>query len=302
MDNVTHSLFGLALARAGLAQRHGRGTTALLVIASNIPDLDAILLLTSGESAAWLRRTHTHCVTGGPILALALGIAWWLASRKRMPLRTAAGLALLGVGGHVGMDLLNSYGVVALWPFSEGRYELAWVYIIDLALLGILLAPLLMRRLLREREARWNRVALALVLIYLAACAGSRARAEWLLREHLQREGTEASFTYVFPEALGPHRWRAVARDGDRWRLWLVHVLDSRLELAREDVTQEGDPLVEGVRSTERARDVEHFFKAPVWTLHESRTRATCIDLRFISIVIGRGTPFEYEFDVPESP
>lgn len=299
MDNVTHSLFGAVLARAGFAQRHGRGTTALLVVASNIPDLDAILLLTHGESAAWLRRTHTHCVTGGPVLALLLGLAWWLGSRKRIPLRVTCGLSLLGVAGHVGLDLLNSYGVVALWPFTIRRFELAWVYIIDLAMLAILLSPLLLRRWLRSREARLHQVVLVLFLAYVAACAAGRARAGALLRAELAREGITPSFTWVFPEALGPHRWRAVARDGDRWRTWLVHVLDGRMELGREDVTQEGDAAVARVRQTRRARDVERFFKAPVWTLDESRTRATCVDLRFVSLVIERGSPFEYEFEVP---
>ena len=141
MDNLTHSLFGAVLARSGLAQRHGRGTTALLVIASNLPDLDAILLLTHGESSAWLRRTHSHSILGAPILALALGLCWWAATRGRIRLPAACAMALLGVAGHVGLDLLNSYGVVALWPFSLHRYELAWVYIIDLAMLALLAAP-----------------------------------------------------------------------------------------------------------------------------------------------------------------
>jgi len=301
VDNLTHSLFGAVIARSGLAQRHGRGTTALLVVASNLPDLDAILLLTHGESAAWLRRTHSHSVLGAPLLALALGLCWWAATRGRIRLPIACGLALLGVAGHVGLDLLNSYGVVALWPFSLRRYELAWAYIIDLAMLALLAAPLILRGVLKRRvtEPRIHRMALAMFALYLATCAAARARADVLLQRELASQGTVASFTYVFPEALGPHRWRAVARDGDRWRMWLVHVVGGRLELVREEVTEENDPAIEAVRATPRARAIEHFFKAPVWHV-DPQGHATCADLRFFSAVFPRGNPFTYEFELPQ--
>jgi inner membrane protein len=208
MDNLTHSLFGLALARSGLAERAGPGATALLVVASNIPDVDAILLFTDGADAAWLRRTHTHCLLGASVLALVLGLAWWAAGRRRMALPHALGLAFLGVLGHVGMDLLNSYGVVALWPFSHERFELAWVFIIDLAMLAILIAPLLLARPLSGRVSATtlSRAALVALAAYISCCGLARAHASAILADLLAREGARPTLTYVFPEALGPHR------------------------------------------------------------------------------------------------
>src|SRR5690349_5464377 len=124
MDNLTHTLTGIVLARSGLSARYGRGTTLLLALASNVPDTDAVLIF-GGRNFAPSRRTLTHSVVGAPILALLL--AWAL---KRacpdMPFRTRALLALLGAGLHVFMDLLNSYGVELLYPFSRARHELAW--------------------------------------------------------------------------------------------------------------------------------------------------------------------------------
>lgn len=304
VDNLTHSLLGLALGRAGLADRFGKGSTALLVVASNIPDVDAVAMLLWRDEAAWLRRTHTHCIVGGPIVALLLGLTWWAASRGRMKLPVALGLSLLGVGGHVLLDLFNSYGVVALWPFSLERFELAWVYIIDLALWAILLAPIILARVLRSRlpPTRIYQGALAAFTLYVAVCAAGHWCSGALLQQRLSSEGTRASFTCVFPEALGPHRWRAVARDGQRLRVWLVHPVDGRMDLVGEFMTQDDDPRLAAIRTTARARSVERFFKAAVWTVDPDGTRATCLDLRFMSAVIDRGrAPFEYEFKLGSS-
>ena len=50
MDNLTHSLFGLTLARTPL-RKAGRGVTTTLVLASNAPDIDIVAAGTPlGES------------------------------------------------------------------------------------------------------------------------------------------------------------------------------------------------------------------------------------------------------------
>ena len=49
MDNVTHTLFALTLARTPLG-RAGRGTTMALVLASNAPDIDIVATVGGGPS------------------------------------------------------------------------------------------------------------------------------------------------------------------------------------------------------------------------------------------------------------
>lgn len=54
MDNVTHTMLGVALARAELAQRLGKGTTLVMVVASNLPDVDALwVMLGVVEPLGW---------------------------------------------------------------------------------------------------------------------------------------------------------------------------------------------------------------------------------------------------------
>jgi hypothetical protein len=78
--------------------------------------------------------------------------------------------------------------------------------------------------------------------------------------------------------------------------MWLLHVT-GEAELVHEAQTAAEDPDVRAVRASPRGRDVERFFKAPVWTVDAARTQATCTDLRFFSVVLGGRRPtFKYEF------
>ena len=69
MDNVTHTLFALTLARTPLGCG-GRGATAALVLASSAPDIDIVATL--GGSASYLtwHRGPTH----GPLGVVGLGV------------------------------------------------------------------------------------------------------------------------------------------------------------------------------------------------------------------------------------
>src|ERR1700726_742078 len=63
MDNVTHTLFALTLARTPLG-RAGRGTTATLVLASNAPDLDVVATAHGARSYLTWHRGETLAVRG----------------------------------------------------------------------------------------------------------------------------------------------------------------------------------------------------------------------------------------------
>ena len=115
-------------------------------------------------------------------------------------------------------------------------------------------------------------------------------------------------FSYVFPEPLGPHRWRGVVRIGDTYRIYLIHSLSDRVEWVGPEQTALGNPAVESARATVLGRRLEWFFKAPVWTVEDNTALAglssnnsvvvSVHDLRFRSLVIKRDGFFVYRFRV----
>ncbi|HZN03777.1 MAG TPA: metal-dependent hydrolase, partial [Candidatus Polarisedimenticolia bacterium] len=296
MDPITHTLLGAGLANGLFRERVGRAALPTLLLASNLPDLDGIVHLTSDPYAVLMRRTFGHSLFLLPFWALAL--AWILGRRYReVPLRTLYGMTLAGVAGHLLFDLINSFGVVLFWPLSDVRPELAWVFIIDFVLTGLLALPLALALLprLRPRLRSLSRGALAAVAIYLVACGAARWRAETLLEASAP---SGADFAYVFPEPLGPHRWRGVVRSPGRYDLFLIRPLVGQVEprgTVRNDLD---DPRVAAARQTTDGRRLERFFKAPVWQV-EASAAVSAWDLRFKPLVVDRRAVFRYTLVPP---
>jgi hypothetical protein len=242
-----------------------------------------------------MRRTFGHALWLLPLWSA--GLAWLLGRRYRhLKYGAVFGMVLLGASVHILFDLINSFGVVLFWPFSSVRPELAMVFIIDFILTGLLALPLLflMARPLRAHLERMSRLALLCVSLYLALCGMSRARAAGIL-ERAAAGATPPEFTYVFPEPLGPHRWRGVVRRGTRYDVYLILAFSGTATLEETVTTETGDPRVAAARATPFGRRLGVFFKAPVWRMDGEVP--TVYDLRFETLVLKR--PPVFKFRIP---
>jgi hypothetical protein len=96
LDNLTHSLFAMTLARTPLG-RAGRGTTAALLLASNAPDIDSITAVGGLPNYLVWHRGPTHGLLG--ILGLGVVTAGIVQTARRyVPRhRTAADDAPFGM-------------------------------------------------------------------------------------------------------------------------------------------------------------------------------------------------------------
>ena len=193
MDPLTHSLFGAALADTGAGRRTALATTTL-ILAANLPDVDALTYLAGGDTALYLRRGWTHGVLAMAVLpaVLAATVAtldrWWQRrspsdSRPAASFRHLLPLAYLGVISHPILDWLNTYGVRFLMPFDDSWFYGDTLFIIDpwlwLALGG---AVFLRHSSSRRGLLAWSALAAVTTAIVFA---GSRddpaARALWLI-------------------------------------------------------------------------------------------------------------------------
>ena len=181
MDNLTHSLVGLAAAKAGL-ERLSPGATALCVLAANSPDADIVTLI----GGRWLylqnHRGLTHSIVGTIALALALplvfhGVAWLIARlRKREPATRLRGLMIASIivtASHPLLDWTNNYGVRLLLPWNSRWFYGDLVFIMDpvfwLVLGG---AAFLVTSRTKNQIATWCAIALVPSMLVFFGPAG----------------------------------------------------------------------------------------------------------------------------------
>jgi membrane-bound metal-dependent hydrolase YbcI (DUF457 family) len=293
MDNITHTLIGVGLAKAGLSQRYGRGTTLLLAIASNIPDIDVAVLFSSNPLAFLWRRTPTHSVLGASIIAVLLAAFFrWI--YPNLSWRAVIGLSVLGIVGHVFADLWNSYGVVMFWPFSWRRVDLSWVFIIDLAIWGILVVSLIAGLVARaHQEAIW-RVGLSVLAVYLGVCASARQLAHATLTEQATRDGLAPAAMYFYPEPFGPQRFRGVVQEPGRYSVYLIRPFQKKAELLEKIDATSPEPFVAAARASDAGRKLDSFFSTPVWRAASDGQAGEVYGLGFRSKVLDRRRPFYF--------
>jgi inner membrane protein len=139
MDNLTHSLVGLAAAKAGL-ERLSPGATLACVLAANAPDLDILAVLGGKWFYLHHHRGITHSFVGTLALAVLIPVLFYGVDlliariRKRPPSVMFLGLliaSLIVSASHPLMDWTNNYGVRPLLPWSGDWYYGDLVFIID---------------------------------------------------------------------------------------------------------------------------------------------------------------------------
>lgn len=183
MDNVTHALLGVLLARAALPWVGSlRGALWAAILASEAPDLDLVLSpFFEDTRLGYLvhHRGHTHTLVGAAVLAVgcAAFARWRDPAARPGPLLA---LAFVGAFLHLGADAWNSYGVHPFWPFANGWHYGDMIFILE-PLLWLGLLPLAVATA-TGRLARIGLGALGLVLAGITAVGlGPLAAGAWLL-------------------------------------------------------------------------------------------------------------------------
>jgi membrane-bound metal-dependent hydrolase YbcI (DUF457 family) len=267
MDNLTHTLFALTLARTPLA-RAGRGTTAALVLASNVPDIDIVAVIRGADTYLRWHRGPTHGPLGmiglGLLVAalVRIGVPIFDKSSAEEPVATWPMLAAVSIVGtlcHVLMDFPTSYGSRILSPFDWHWFAVDWMPILDVYLLFILGAGLFFgsfSHAARRRNA-------AIVLALMAANYGLRGVAHQqalqtaprifgpLLPQPCDSASTQAHVVDYWPRAarttprdpqkrclvelaavptfFSPFKWRVIAHLSNAYEVHDVDLLDARL-------------------------------------------------------------------------
>lgn len=192
MDNLTHSLVGLAAAKTGL-ERLSPGATTLCVIAANAPDAD-IVVLAFADRWSFLQhhRGITHALVGTIVLSLLLPLFFYLGDLLISRLKRSArkvnfgGLLLASVivsATHPILDWTNNYGIRFLLPWNSRWFYGDLVFIVD-PVIWVLLgsACFLLTTRTRFQKFGWLLLAVVLTVLILWSPRAAGLPSPWLIR------------------------------------------------------------------------------------------------------------------------
>lgn len=302
MDNLAHGLFGAALGEAGLKEKTGLGL-ATLILAANLPDVDALGLLV-GENLAW-RRGWTH----GPVAMLVLPpllvgamVAFdrWQARRgtrppARLPIHVGWLFALAYIGwlSHPLLDFFNTYGIRLLMPFSERWFYGDTLFIIDVWLWSALaIGVWLTRRRRRQTAAHPRRpafAALATVTVYAAAMGAGSVAAERMTARTAEAQGLGPIGTVVAsPVPVNPFRRDMVFSTGTAYGFGEVQwtpAVQVRLDASRVPINMD-DPAIAEARRDKGVADFLYWSRLPFAAV-ERRPDATIVTISDARYAVG---------------
>lgn len=321
MDNVTHTLVGLALARTGLS-RLAPGATAVLLLSANAPDIDIVALFWGQFDYFKIHRGYTHSFVALPIMAAICVLVTlpFLRTRRRWIVLWALGC--IGVLSHLLLDWTNSYGIRLLLPFSSQWFHLDISSLTDTVVLVVLfLAAIwpwfsgLVSQEIGERPVRGRKsaiAALAFFALFEIARASLHARAQAELEARLYR-GENPIAVSALPHATNPLAWTGIVEMPDNFTRLPTNVMEN-LDPDRGQVFYKPkyDRAIKAALLTEPFRYFVYFARFPVWseepiTLPAGHgTRVELTDLRFgepgaggfhaVSLIDNRGVVLDSDF------
>lgn len=234
MDNLSHSLTGALAAKITEVQalstddvvKQKRVIFWLFVICANLPDIDVALgFLGDPIFSIKHHRGITHSLLFAPIFAL---LPAYLASRlsKINNLRVLWLTSFIGILLHIFFDLITPFGTQLLAPFSEARFALDWMFIIDPFFTGFLGLMLLFGKLFSTRRNLFVVLSAVFVVGWLSAEMICHRLAYRRVEKAISEAGVAASKISALPQPLSIFRWKGLAQTNDGVMQAFFSVLD----------------------------------------------------------------------------
>jgi inner membrane protein len=295
MDNLTHTLTGALLARAGLGRLSPRGVRIAL-LAANIPDIDVASLAGGGATYMMYHRWATHTLIALPIMAMLPVLLVALFCRTKLPWFRAWLLSLVCVASHLFLDFTNMYGIRLWLPFSDDWPALDITNVIDLWIWAILLAglvwPMLSGLVGSEIGAKSKPgtgaaiVALVLVAVYDAGRFVLHQRAVQTLESRVY-DGAAPRRAYAFPHFANPMRWEGWIETERSWQAIPVDLAtDFDPEPASVSWKADPHPAFKVAQELPIFQVMMKFARTPLWRVtpspdHAGANLVELVDLRF---------------------
>jgi inner membrane protein len=292
MDNLTHSLTGLMLSRAGLDRFYPRATL-VLILAANVPDIDFVTIVRGPLFYFEQHRGITHSIAALPVMALLPVLVACAIGRTMRGWAVAWGLSIVGVASHLLLDWTNTYGIRLLLPFSSQWFHLDLINLFDVIVWAVLLlgwlGPMMGKLVSGEIGAQSGTgrglavFALSFFLIYDFGRFLSHQRAIEILNSREYHDGPPIRVAAFPSSAVSPLEWQGWIERPDFVMRFTVNVLEQFDPTAGRILFKAAPgPAIEAARQAKPVAVFLRFAQYPLWSVtpQDSPAGASDVELR----------------------
>ena len=271
MDSLTQIALGAAVGTAVLGRKVGARAALWGAVCGTLPDLDVLVPYGDPVRDFTFHRAESHSLVW--LTVASPFIAWVIARLNRSAgasFREWWLLAWLALVTHPLLDAFTIYGTQLLAPFSNARFALPGLGIIDP---GYTVPLLLALGLAIARPwAHASRIAvyaaLACSTIYLFYGLAQNAKVDAMARAQLEREGVAAAQVRVYTTIFQPWLRRITVDDAEGVRVGFASPFQSGA-IAWTCYARGRDRAVDVVLATPQGRIFEWFAGGHLWAVVE---------------------------------
>ena len=235
MDPISQAALGAVVAQGVAQHKLGYRAAGIGALVGAMPDIDVIWSF-SGDYFDQLvaHRGITHSLFFAPVIGPPIAWLIWRFEARSSPgkpernrLRAWTAAIVAAIWSHPLLDLLTPYGTQLLLPFSNARFAINAMPIIDPVYTLTLLGGLLIAGWLHRSRARAIALfTLTITSAYLGYGWLLNVQAEEFAVDQLAREGVHDAQVSAFPTILQVHYRRVVARTTQEDRVGFVSMWD----------------------------------------------------------------------------
>lgn len=214
MDPITHGLAGAVIARSGFSKSLGKWGPVTGVLVALSPDSDYILRFFNEEIFLRYHRGITHSLIFLPAYSLIWALFFQRISKKQRFYYFYL-LCFFALLSHILLDLMTSFGTMALTPVTDERLSWDLVFIIDLYFTGILLMPILLSYLLKRYKRGLSALSVSLLVFYVGLCIYNHHNALSLADRFIEEKGLRPESVAALPQPFSPFSWVLLIDTGD---------------------------------------------------------------------------------------
>lgn len=230
MDTLTHMALGACIGQAIGYRKFGSKALLFGAVAAGLPDIDVMWASSIGEYGGWLYHRHvTHALWFAPVIGALMGFGLWKHyanefGREGKDLWAWITVMVIACLSHPILDFCTIYGTQLLAPFSNQRFEISSVSIIDPIYTFILVFGLLVVAFsgLRKYARAAAVTAIILTTSYLVYGVYLNNKAEHFAEKQLEEQNIKATKVEAFTTIFQPYVRRVVVRELDGVRVGFV--------------------------------------------------------------------------------